>query len=52
MKYTIAIVALLSAVSAERPVWSLRSVNDFRTDAGIQKDYGDHSVKQANARDP
>lgn len=52
MKYTIAIAALLSVVSAERPVWSLRSVNDHRTDSQVQKEYGDHSVKQANARDP
>jgi hypothetical protein len=52
MKYTIAIAALLSVASAERPVWSLRSVNDFRTDAGIQKAYGDHSVSSANSRDP
>ena len=37
MKYTLAIVALLNTVSAERPVWSLRSVNDHRTDAGVQK---------------
>ena len=54
MKFTIAIIALLSAVDAkkEMPVWSLRSTNDFRTDAGIQKAYGDHSVSQANSRDP
>ena len=52
MKYTLAIAALLGLVSAEEPVWSLRSVNDHRTDAGVQKAYGDHSTKQANARPP
>ena len=47
MKFTIAVIALLSAVDAkkEMPVWNLRSTNDFRTDSGIQKAYGDHSVK-------
>ena len=52
MKYTLAIAALLSVASAERPVWGLRSVNDHRTDAGIQKEYGDASVAAANARNP
>merc|ERR1719263_1219254 len=52
MKFTIAVAALLATVSAERPVWSLRSVNDHRTDAGIQKEYGDASTAAANARDP
>merc|ERR1712166_1368592 len=53
MKFTIAIVALLcNLAAAERPVWGLRSVNDHRTDAGIQKQYGDASVAAANARNP
>ena len=52
MKFTIAIAALLATAAAERPVWGLRSVNDHRTDAGIQKEYGDHSVAAANARNP
>jgi len=54
MKYTIAIAALLGLTSAYEgeKVWSLRSVNDHRTDSGIQKGYGDHSTKQANARPP
>ena len=53
MKYTTAIL-LLGAVSAqnESQVWSLRSVQDHRTDSGIQQAYFDHSVKQANARPP
>ena len=52
MKFAIA--ALLGMVSAYEgePVWSLRSVNDHRTDSEIQKGYGDHSTKQANARPP
>ena len=52
MKFTLAIVAILGSVSAAAPVWSLRSVNDHRTDAGVQKSYGDHSTTQANARPP
>ena len=52
MKYTIAIAALLNTTSAERPVWGLRSVNDHRTDATVQKQYGDASVAAANARNP
>ena len=52
MKYTLAVAALLSTASAVAPVWSLRSVNDHRTDSQVQKAYGDHSIQQANARDP
>ena len=54
MKYTLAIAALLSVATAsvERPVWGLRSVNDHRTDATVQKEYGDASVAAANARNP
>ena len=52
MKYTLAVAALLSTASAVAPVWSLRSVNDHRTDSQVQKAYGDHSVSQANNRDP
>ena len=52
MKITIAIAALLATVAAERSVWGLRSVNDHRTDATVQKEYGDASVAAANARNP
>ena len=52
MKYTVAVCFLLGLVSAEEPVWSLRSVNDHRTDSQIQKAYGDHSTTRANARPP
>ena len=51
MKYA-TLAMFLGVISAEEPVWSLRSVNDHRTDSTIQKAYGDHSVKQANARPP
>ena len=51
MKFS-TLIMLVAAVSAEEPVWSLRSVNDHRTDSQIQKAYGDHSVKQANSRPP
>ena len=52
MKFAIA--ALLGMVTAYEgePVWSLRSVNDHRTDSEVQKGYGDHSTKQANGRPP
>jgi hypothetical protein len=52
MKYTLAVAAILGLVSAAEPVWSLRSVNDHRTDSTVQKDYGDHSTNAANARPP
>merc|ERR1712166_873326 len=52
MKFTIAVVALLSTAAAERPVWGLRSVNDHRTDSKVQKEYGDASTNAANARNP
>jgi len=50
MKFAVAL--LLATVAAERPVWGLRSVNDHRTDASVQKEYGDASVAAANARNP
>ena len=52
MKYTIAVAVFVGLVSAEEPVWSLRSVNDHRTDSSLQGEYGDHSTNQANARPP
>ena len=52
MKFTYAIAVFLGVAAANEPVWSLRSVNDHKTDSGIQKSYGDHSVSQANARPP
>lgn len=52
MKYTIAVATFLGLASAAEPVWSLRSVNDHRTDSTVQKAYGDHSTKMANGRPP
>jgi len=52
MKYTLATAMFIGAISAAEPVWSLRSVNDHRTDSTVQAAYGDHSTKQANARPP
>ena len=52
MKFTYAIAVFLGVAAANEPVWSLRSVNDHKTDSAIQKSYGDHSVNQANARPP
>ena len=51
MKFT-AIAALVCTASVVAPVWSLRSVNDHRTDSQVQQAYGDHSIQQANGRDP
>ena len=51
MKYTVAAL-FIGAVSAEAPVWSLRSVNEHRADSTIQQMYGDFSTSQANGRDP
>ena len=50
MKFAIAV--LVGLVAAEEPVWSLRSVNDHRTDSQVQKAYGDHSTTKANSRPP
>ena len=33
-------------------VWELNSVKDHRDDQAVQKAYGDHSIKSANARPP
>ena len=50
MKFAIAV--LLGLANAAEPVWTLRSVNEHKADSEVQKAYGSHSVKQANARDP
>jgi hypothetical protein len=52
MKSTFAVALLIGAISAAEPVWSLRSVNDHRTDSEVQKAYGDHSTVKANGRPP
>lgn len=52
MKYTLAVAMFIGLVSAEEPVWSLRSVQDHRTDSQVQFAYGEHSTKQANGRPP
>ena len=52
MKLSFAVACLLGYTSAAEPVWSLESVQNHRTDAGIQKAYGDHSTDKANARPP
>jgi hypothetical protein len=53
MKYTL-IAALLGAATADdvTPVWNLQSTHDYRSDSTLQKDYGDHSTTQADARPP
>ena len=52
MKVSFAVACLLGFVAAEEPVWSLESVQNHRTDSGIQKAYGDHSTDKANSRPP
>ena len=54
MKITFAVAMLFASTNAYlgEKVWSLKSINDHRTDSQIQKAYGDHSTKQANARPP
>jgi hypothetical protein len=49
-------IGTISAATAEpylgEKVWSLKSVQDHRTDSVVQKGYGDHSTKAAVARPP
>ena len=52
MKLSFAVACLLGLAAAEEPVWSLESVQNHRTDSGIQKAYGDHSTEKANGRPP
>merc|ERR1719327_2237880 len=52
MKFSYAVAVFIGAASAGEPVWSLRSVNDHRTDSTIQAAYADHSTSQANSRPP
>ena len=52
MKFSYAVAVFIGVASAGEPVWSLRSVNDHRTDSTIQAAYADHSTSQANARPP
>merc|ERR1712176_1459005 len=52
MKLSFAVACLLGLAAAEEPVWSLESVQNHRTDPGIQKAYGDHSTEKANSRPP
>ena len=53
MKFTLIAVLVASAQavmlqSHAEPVWSLRSVKAMRTDAAIQKSYGDFSTITSN----
>ena len=53
---SIIVAIFIGAISATKylgePVWSLKSVQDHRTDSTVQKGYGDHSTKAADARPP
>jgi len=51
MKFTVALLVGI-ATAQDRPVWTLQSVQDHRTDARLQDTYGQHSIKQADARPP
>ena len=48
------VALLISTTSAYLgdKIWNLKSVQDHRTDQEIQKAFGDHATKQANARPP
>ena len=54
MKFATAV--LLGFVSADvrhdRPIWTLQSVQDHRTDATLQHDFEAHATAAANARPP
>ena len=56
MKYASYVALFCGAAQAAKylgePVWSLRSVQDHRTDSQVQKAFGDHSTVQANGRPP
>merc|ERR1719163_2036387 len=52
MKFSYAVAVFIGVASAGEPVWSLRSVNDHRTDSTIQDAYAEHSTSQANSRPP
>ena len=54
MKYAAAVLlgSIQAQVRHDRPIWTLQSVQDHRTDAQLQADYGEHSIKIANARPP
>jgi len=51
MKYSFTLLCLFGAISAENlkylgdKVWNQKSINDHRTDSGIQIAFGDHSTK-------
>ena len=48
MKFTFAVACLIGAISAEEPVWTLRSVNSNAANAKEQASYLDHSTKSSN----
>ena len=56
MKYSIAVAVLIGLVQAKKSkqdtttVWSLRSINDFRENAGIQNMFGDYATGNANGQ--
>ena len=60
MKLSLTLACFMGGISAAdlkniktaEPVWTLKSVNDHRTDSQIQAAYGEHSTRQANGRPP
>ena len=59
MKLSLTLAFFTGAIQAENlkeiigdPIWSLKSVNDHRTDSQVQHAYGEHSTRQANGRPP
>ena len=47
MKFTFAVACLIGVISAEEPVWTLRSVNSNAANAKEQAAYADHSTKSS-----
>ena len=54
MKFATAVlIGIVSAdVRHDRPIWTLQSVQDHRTDATLQHDFEAHATAAANARPP
>ena len=48
MKFSLAVACLIGVISADEPVWSLRSVNSNAANAKEQAGYGGYSTKMSN----
>ena len=50
MKISFAVACLIGAISANEPIWQLRSVNSNAANAKEQAAYGEYSAKQSNEK--